>query len=99
MRSFLLGEEAAQVGVLVLREEFVMVDFGAWGCGRGEISLLSKQTVFARCVDLGSRSSWGVRSRPTTVRTRGRESKVDRIWEKAVYGLQSVICYTTIVFK
>jgi hypothetical protein len=71
-RAFLLGEVAAEVRILDLGEEFVMVCFGDWSLGRCEVALLGEE-AWLRDVNLGRRSfryMWP--GSTTTRRTRGR---------------------------
>jgi hypothetical protein len=69
--SGLLGEMTAQVRILDLGEEFVMVCFGDWSLGRCEVALLGEE-AWLRGVNLGCRSFQCVGPGPTTRRTRGR---------------------------
>jgi hypothetical protein len=68
----LFGEVAAEVEVLGLGKEFVMVYLGDWRLGRCEIALLDEEAGLARGVDLGCRSSRRVGSGSTARRSRGR---------------------------
>jgi hypothetical protein len=92
MRPFLLGEEPAEVGVLALGEELIMVVLRGWGLRGCEIALLwCEKAGLASYVDLGGRSSRRTRSRSTARRGRGREGKVDGIGEESVLVFPLVI--------
>jgi len=78
----LLGEVPAQFGILVLGEEFVMIDIRDGGLGRGDLSLLCKEAGLRSGIDSSSCSS--DRAASAAGRGRGGECEVDGIGKKAM---------------
>ena len=92
----MLGKVTAQVRILDLGEEFVMVCFGDWSLGRCEVALLGEEAWLSGYVNRGRRSSWRIRSTAGGSTGRGREGEVDGVGKKAVYGFPLVKSYTMV---
>ena len=92
--TLLFGEVCggAEIVILVLGKELVMVDVCDWCLRRGKVSLLGEEAWLSGCVNRGS--SWRIRPTARGSTGRGREGEVDGVGKKSAESFCQRPSYT-----